>query len=78
MANTPLINATVKITVKDINNNSVAKQFNNVIGMNFDYSDGTVNIIDITGSFYFTLKTITTLTYTITANPNGQHAVVMS
>ena len=65
MANTPLITATVKITVKDINGNNVAKQFNNVTGLNFDYNDGTVNIVDATGSFYFTIKTITTLTYTV-------------
>ena len=78
MANTPLITATVKITCKDINNNSVAKQFNQVTGMNFDYSDGTINIIDVTGSFYFTIRTIATLTYTIVANPGGSHVVVMS
>jgi len=78
MANTPLVKATVKITVKDINNNSVAKQFNNVTYLNFDYVDGTVNIVDITGSFYFTIKTITSLTYTIISGINGQHTVVMS
>ena len=78
MANTPLITATVKITVKDINGNSVAKQFNQVTGMNFDYNDGSVNIIDATGSFYFTIKTITSLTYTIVVGVGGSHVVVMS
>lgn len=78
MANTPLINATVKITVKDINNNSVAKQFNQVKGLNFDYADGTVNIIDVTGSFYFGISLITAFTYTIVTGLAGSHAVVMS
>lgn len=78
MPNTPLITCTVKITVKDINNNSVAKQFNSVYGLNFDFNDGTVNIIDISGSFYFTLKTITSLTYTIVTGIGGVTTVVMS
>ncbi len=78
MANAPLITATVKITVKDINGNSVAKQFNSVIGMTFDYNDGTVNIVDATGSFYFTIKTITSFTYAIAAGIGGSHVVVMS
>ncbi len=78
MPNTPRLKATVSITVKDINNNSVAKQFNNVYNLNFDYNDGTVNIVDATGSFYFTLITITSLTYTITTGLAGQHAVVAS
>lgn len=78
MPNVPLLNATVKITVKDINGNSVAKQFNQVNYMTFDYVDGSVNIVDVTGSFYFTLKTITTLTYTIVAGVGGSHVVVMT
>jgi spore coat protein U-like protein len=78
MANVPLLNATVKITVKDINGNSVAKQFNQVTNLNFDYNDGTVNIVDATGSFNFTLKTETTLTYTIAVGVGGSHVVVMS
>ncbi len=78
MANVPLLTATVKITVKDINNNSVAKQFNAVNYLNFDYVDGSVNIVDATGSFYFTLKSITSLTYTVTTGLAGSHVVVMS
>jgi hypothetical protein len=65
MANSPRLTATVKITVKDINGNNIAKQFNNVLYLNFDYNDGTVNVVDSTGSFYFTLLTITSLTYTV-------------
>lgn len=78
MANTPLLNAKVNITVKDINGNNVAKQFNNVTNLNFDYNDGSVNIVDATGSFNFTLKTETTLTYTIATGVSGSHVVVMS
>ena len=78
MANTPLVNATVKVTAKDINGNNIAKQFNQVKSIIFDYNDATVNIIDVTGSFYFPLTPMTTLTYTIVANPGGQHTVVMS
>lgn len=78
MPNTPLLNATVKITCKDINNNSVAKQFNAVRGINIDYNDGTINIIDVTGSFYFTLLTATTFTYTITTGIGGVQTIVIS
>ena len=65
MSTPTAINATVKITVKDINGNSVAKQFNNVSHLHFDYVKGMVNVIDSSGQFYFTLTTITTLTYTV-------------
>lgn len=78
MANQPLILATVKVTAKDINGNNIAKQFNQVKYMNFDYNDGTVNIVDVTGSFYFPLSPLTTFTYTITAGVAGTHIVVMS
>lgn len=75
---TPAVNARVTITVADINGNSVAKQFNSVSALNFDYSTGRVNIVDVTGSFYFTLLTITTLTYTVTTGLGGTTTVVMS
>jgi hypothetical protein len=80
MANTSIINAIVKITSKDINGNNVAKQFNQVSTLHFDYSDATpmINIIDVTGSFYFPILPLTTVTYTIVANPGGQHTVVLS
>lgn len=74
----PAINARVTITVADVNGNSVAKQFNNVRELKFDYNTGKVNIVDITGSFYFTILTITTLTYTITTGLGGTTTVVMS
>lgn len=78
MANTPLILATVNITAKSIAGNSVAEQFNAVTGLSFDYSKGTVEIVDATGTFYFGLTAITTLTYTIVSGLGGQHTVVMS
>jgi len=78
MANSPLLNATAKVTAKDINGNNVAKQFSAVKYITFDYNDATINIVDSTGSFYFPLTPMTTLTYTITANPGGQHALVAS
>lgn len=74
----PALSARVTITVADINGNSVAKQFNAVSSLHFDYSTGRVNIVDVTGSFYFTLLTITTLTYTITTGLGGTTTVVMS
>jgi len=78
MANVPLITTLVRITVKDINGNSVAKQFNQVSSMSFDYNKGMVNIVDVTGSFYFTAITLSSLAYTIVPNPAGSHTVVMS
>ena len=78
MANSPLVKATTRVTCKDINNNSIAKQFNSVKALNFDYNDGTVNVVDTTGSFYFPLTPATTLTYTITLGVGGQHTIVMS
>lgn len=69
MANTPLIFARVNITVKDINNNSVAKQFNSVLNMNFDYNDATLMILDQQqGSFYFGISKVTSFTCTINGN----------
>lgn len=68
MPNSPLLTATVKITARDINGNNIAKQFNAVKGINLDYTDGTINIIDVTGSFYFALSPVTTFTYTITGS----------
>ena len=78
MPNQPLILATVKVTARDINGNNIAKQFNGVRLINFDYGDGTVNIVDVTGSFYFPLTPMTTLTYTITTGLAGSHVLVMS
>lgn len=74
----PAINAKVTITAADVNGNSIAKTFNSVSALNFDYNKGMVNIVDVTGSFYFTLLTITTLTYTAIAGLGGATTVVMS
>lgn len=74
----PAINTTVRITAKDINNNSVAKQYNAVRELHFDYNDGTVNIVDKTGSFYFPIMPMTTVTYTITAGVSPTVVIVMS
>jgi hypothetical protein len=78
MANVPRVNATVRVTAKDINGNNIAKQFNSVQYMNFDYQDGTVNVVDATGSFYFPLTPLTTFTYVIVTGLAGSHTVVMS
>lgn len=76
---TPALNARVTITVRDINNNNVAKVFNMVNSISFDYVKGMVKIIDAQqGQFDFTLMTITTLTYTVVAGVNGQTSIVMS
>lgn len=61
----PAINTRVTITTKDINNDSVANTFDNVINLNFDYFKGMVNVVDsLQGSFYFPLILVTTVTYT--------------
>lgn len=78
MPNQPLINAIVKVTARDINNNNVQKTFSGVRSIIFDYNDATINIIDVTGSFYFPLTPVTILTYIIVPNPNGAHTILMS
>lgn len=81
MANKPLVTCTVKITAKDINGNNIAKQFNQVNFVNLDYTDATINIQDVTGSFYFAIGPLTTVTYTVTPASGGVlalHAIVMS
>lgn len=78
MAYTPLINARATVTAKDINNNSVAKVFSSVQAINFDFAKGMVNIVDATGSFYFPIKLMTTVTDTIVTGVDGQHSFVMS
>ncbi len=78
MPQTPAITGRVRITVLDINGNSVAKQFDAVSGLYFDYVKGMVSVIDVTGQFYFTLLTITTLTYTVVGGVAPITTVVMS
>lgn len=56
----------VTITAKDPSGNNVAKVFNSVYNLSFDYFKGIVNIVDsVQGSFYFGLTTLTTITYTV-------------
>jgi hypothetical protein len=78
MANQPALLATVNITAKDIKGGNVAKQFNQVSSLHYDYAKGMVQVTDATGQFYFSLMLITTLTYTIVTGVGGSHAVVMS
>jgi hypothetical protein len=79
MPTTPAITATVNITVKDIKGNSVAKQFNSVGTLSFDYVKGMVMLIDLVqGQFYFPLLTITNFTYTVVSGVGGSTTVVMS
>lgn len=79
MPTTPAINTIVTITARDINNNNIAKTFNSVGSMNFDYNKGMVRIIDLVqGEFFFSLLTITTLTYTVVSGVGGTTTVVMS
>lgn len=78
MPTTPAITATVKVTAKDINGNNIAKQFNSVSALYFDYVKGMVSVVDVTGQFYFPLTAITTLTYTVVAGVGGATTVVMS
>lgn len=70
MANQPVITATVKITATDINGNRTTKQFNSVYGVSFDYNKGMVNIVDATGSFYFSLSVVTSFVNVIAGVPN--------
>jgi hypothetical protein len=78
MPTTPAITATVKITAKDINGNNIAKQFDSVSFLFFDYNKGMVQVTDVTGQFYFSLTAITTLTYVIVSGVGGVTTVVMS
>jgi len=79
MPTTPAITATVKVTAKDINGNNIAKQFNNVGSLQFDYVKGIVQVTDLNqGQFYFSLLLVTTLTYTVVACVGGATTVVMS
>jgi hypothetical protein len=79
MANTPLVNGIITITATDINGNRIAKTFNSLAYLNFDYGKGMLNVVDFKqGSFFFSLTAITSLTYTIVANPGGSHTIVTS
>jgi hypothetical protein len=78
MANQPAIIATVKVTADDINANNVSKQFNSVTGLFFDFAKGMVNVVDATGSFYFSLGDMSSVTYTIAGGDFSAVTVVMS
>jgi hypothetical protein len=78
MANQPIIIGTVKVTAKDINGNNIAKQFNSVYSLSFDYNKGMISLVDVTGQYYFPLIPMTTLTYTMTPSPSATHTIVMS
>ncbi len=78
MANAPLINARATVTARNLANGNIASTFLSVKGVNFDFTDGAVNVVDATGSFYFPLKPMTSITVTIVAGPNGQYSFVMS
>ena len=69
MPSTPAIITTVTITSKSLDGISVAKTFNNVIGLSFDYFKGMINLIDsVQGQFYFPLIPVTIATSTIAGN----------
>lgn len=75
MSTSPAITGRVTITARDPNNNNVAKVFNAVAYLSFDYVKGMVSVLDVTGNFYFSLAAITTLTYTV----NGTvHTIIAS
>ncbi len=78
MAYVPLINATATVTARDLVNGNILKQFNSVRAINFDFVQGKVNVVDVTGSFYFPLKPMTSIVDTITTGVNGLHIFVMS
>ena len=76
MANQPAIIATVKIHAKDVNGNNTPKQFNSVYEVKFDFNKGMINIVDATGSFYFSLGAVVTFTNLITGLP-GFHTITI-
>lgn len=79
MAADPLIRGIVTVTAKDINGGNIAKVFNNVSSLNYDYVKGMGRVVDLVqGEYYFPLTPLTSVTYTIVANPAGSHTVVMS
>lgn len=67
--------ARVTITAVSIGGDSVAKTFNAVTEIHFNYFENMINIVDATGSFYFGYVSISTVTYTIAA---GVTTIVIS
>jgi hypothetical protein len=78
MANVPAIAARATVTSLSLAGDSVAKTFSTVGELHFDFNKGMVNVVDATGSFFFPLKPVTTVTDTIVAGVNGQHTIVIS
>ncbi len=78
MANAPAIAARATVTARDLLNNNIAKAFLSVGEISFDFNKGTVNVVDVTGSFFFGLTPVTTVTFTIVAGVNGQYTIVVS
>lgn len=61
----PAITCALNITATDINGNSVASHFTDVKKITLDYFKGIMTVLDATGEFWFTLRTVTTYTTTI-------------
>ena len=80
MAFTPRVQTSITITSKDINGNSIAKTFNNVLALNLDYAKGMLNVVDdVQGSLYFSLAAVATVTYTaVTSVSPVVHTVTIS
>lgn len=78
MAYTPAINARATVTSRSLANDNVVKVFSTVHSITFDFDKGMVNVVDETGSFFFSLKVMTSIADTIVTGVNGQHSFVMS
>jgi hypothetical protein len=78
MAYVPVINAIATVTARDLLNNNIAKQFNAVHSISFDFDKGMVNVVDATGSFFFPISPMTSIVDTIVTGISGQHSFVMS
>ena len=62
----PVVTATsVTITATSIGGSSVAKTFNAVSELTYDFVKGMVKIVDTTGTFYFSYTALTTITHVI-------------
>lgn len=66
MSQTARIAAAASITAVNIKGSSVANIFNNVIGLHFDYFNGTFKVTDAEqGEFTFPLTPVATVTITV-------------
>ena len=80
MAYAPKVQCAVNVTTKDINGNSIAKQYNNVFAITFDYAKGMVTIQDdVQGYFTFSLFALANLIYTsVTTSSPPVHTATIS